>query len=118
MKILSIFERIWSWPYRFIFVSFMVVTVATALAPKVVGAMNMGDLSIVALIGLALVAAARDRRTLVVAGMIGLPAIVIRLATSARPDSPAENSAVLFFSALFFISWSGSSCAISTPGPG
>ena len=89
-------------PYRNIFVAMLVVLVAEALAPNIIGVVHVADLLVMGLIIAALVEAIRDRRHAVVALALGLPAIIARLVASALPDSPGLNGAVLVLSAAFF----------------
>jgi hypothetical protein len=102
MKEKAILARVSNYPYRFVFVTLMAVILLEALIPDLVGALHAADIMVITVIGVALMTAIRDRKQAVIAMALGLPAIVIRLATSALPDSPAQNRAVLFFSALFF----------------
>lgn len=107
MKIHKRSDRRTGHPYRNIFVAMLVVILAQALAPDLLGVFNVGDLAIAGLILAALVETVRERRNAVVALVLGLPAILTRLVAAFRPDSPGQNGAVLVLSALFigFLIW-------------
>ncbi len=88
--------------YRNIFVAMLVVILAEALAPNLIGTFKVGDFLIVALILAALAQSLHDRHGAVWAVLLGLPAVIARVVAAVRPDSPIQNSVVLFLSALFF----------------
>jgi hypothetical protein len=98
-KILGRFRRR---PYRNIFVALLAVIIADALAPNLIGAFNVSDLMIAALIVAALVHTVRERSHVMVALALGLPAIIARVVAAVRPDSALQNNAVLFLSTVFF----------------
>jgi len=102
MTTTTILQRFQRRPYRNIFVSLLAVIVADALAPNLIGTLNVSDLMIAALIVAALVQTVRVRGHAVVALALGLPAIISRLVAAVRPDSTVQNNAVLVFSAVFF----------------
>ncbi len=94
-------------PYRNIFMALVVVTAVDALAPDVVGGTAVSDLLLVAILAAALFETIRTRRHAVVAGLLGGPAVIARLAAPFRGDSPGWNGAVIFLTAAFigFLIW-------------
>ncbi len=95
-------DRLRSHPYRNIFVALLLMIVANALAPNLIGFLHVGDLLITGLMFTALLVTLRERRDVAIALVLGGAAIIARLTAAVRPDSPLQNGAVLFFSAVFF----------------
>jgi hypothetical protein len=86
-------------PFRNIFLALTVVILAGAVAPNLVGIVQVSDLVIAGLILAALFETVRARRNVVIGLLIGMPAIFVRVVASVRPDSQAQNSLVLILSA-------------------
>jgi len=108
MEIPSKIDRFRQHPYRNIFLAMLVVIFVEALAPNLVGRLRVADLGVSALMIAVLVEAVRQRRHPVIALVLGLPAIITRVAVSMLPNTPALDGAVLVLNALFFgfVIWS------------
>jgi hypothetical protein len=101
------FESLRARPYRNIFMALVVVTAVDALAPNVIGGTAVSDVLLVAILAAALFETIRTRRHAVVAGLLGGPAVIARLAAPFQGDSPGWNGAVIFLTAAFmgFLIW-------------
>jgi voltage-gated potassium channel len=89
-------------PYRNIFVTLMVVIFVDAALPNAFARGRFADLMLTAILLAALVETVRSRRNAIWALALGLPAIAARLLAAFREDTPAQNTTVLFFTAVFF----------------
>ncbi len=94
-------------PYRNIFVALMAVTLFDALAPVTLARGLFADLMFAAILLAALIETVRSRHNGLWALALGLPAIGVRLLAAFREDTVAQNSAVLFLTAVFigFLIW-------------
>jgi len=108
MKILnSILSAYRERPYRNIFSALMAVILVDALAPNVLVRGRFADLMFAAILLAALIETVRSRRNGLWALALGLPAIGVRLLAAFRVDSMAQNTTVLFLTAVFigFLIW-------------
>jgi hypothetical protein len=94
-------------PYRNIFVALMTVIFAGAVAPDTFFSGRISDLVFAAVLLAALIETVRSRHNGLWALALGLPAIGARLLAAFRDDTMAQNTTVLFFSAVFigFLIW-------------
>jgi hypothetical protein len=90
-------------PYRNIFFALIAAVLIDALAPNSAVRGLFGDLMLVAILVVALTETVRSRHNAIWAFVFGIPAIAARLISAFRPDTTAENTATLTFSALFFL---------------
>jgi hypothetical protein len=102
MKNPSLVDKVRNRPYQFVFMALMVAILAEAIVPDLLGAMHAADIMVVLVISVALMTAIQERKQAVIALVLGVPAILLRLTTSAIPDNAVRNRAILMFSALFF----------------
>ena len=98
----SLLEAYRERPYRNIFLALMAIILIDALAPNAFARGRFADLMVAALLLAALVETVRSRHNAIWALVLGLPAIVVRVIAAFRPDTTAQNAAVLGFSILFF----------------
>ena len=99
----SILEAYRERPYRNIFVALIAVILIDALAPNAIARGRFSDLMVAAILFAALVETVRLRHNAIWALVLGLPAVVVRVIAAYRPDTTAQNTAVLGFTAVFFV---------------
>jgi hypothetical protein len=85
----------------------MTVILVDALAPNALARGRFADLLLAAILLAALIETLRSRHNGFWALVLGLPAIAARLLAAFRNDTPAQNTTVLFFTAVFigFLIW-------------
>jgi hypothetical protein len=98
----SILEAYREQPYRNIFAALVVIIVADALIPAAAPRGRFSDFVLAAVLLAALVEIVRTRRNAVWAAVLGLPAILLRVASAFVADSPFISTATLALSAVFF----------------
>jgi hypothetical protein len=99
----SLLEAYRERPYRNIFVALIAVILIDALAPNTFARGRFSDLMVAAVLIAALVETVRLRHNAILALVLGLPAIMVRVIAAYRPDTMAQNTAVLGFTAVFFV---------------
>ena len=99
----SLLEAYSERPYRNIFVALMAIILVDALVPNAVARGRFSDLMVAAVLIAALVETIRLRRNAIWALVLGLPAVVARIIAAFLPDSMMGNTAVLGFTAVFFV---------------
>jgi hypothetical protein len=94
-------------PYRNIFIALAVVILIDALAPNYSARGQFADLMLAVVLVAALVETVRARRNVVVALVLGLPAIILRVIGAFRADSTAMNTTLVTVTTLFlgFLIW-------------
>ena len=94
-------------PYRNIFLLLMATILIDAIAPNTVARGRFADLMLAAVLLIALIETVRSRHNAIWALALGLPAILSRIIAAFLPDQMAQNTAVLFLSAIFmgFLIW-------------
>ena len=103
MNILNSIQRAYrERPYRNIFVTLMAVILIDAVAPNAFARGRFSDLMLAAILLAALIETVRSRHHGLWALVLGLPAIGARVLAAFRDDTPAQNTTVLFFTAVFF----------------
>jgi len=90
-------------PYRNIFVALIAVILVDALAPNAFSRGRLADLMVAAVLLAALFETVRSRHNAVWAMALGVPAVVVRVIAAFRPDTTAQNTTVLGFTAVFFV---------------
>ncbi len=99
----SLLEAYREKPYRNIFVALIVVIFVDALVPNAVARGRFSDLMVAAVLIAALVETVRLRRNAIWALVLGLPAVAARIIAAFLPDSMMTNTAILGFTAVFFV---------------
>jgi hypothetical protein len=94
-------------PYRNIFIALATVILIDALAPNYPERGQFADLMLAVVLVAALVETVRARRNVLVALVLGLPAVVLRVVSIFAPDSRTMNTTVATVTAAFlgFLSW-------------
>jgi hypothetical protein len=103
----SIFEAYRERPYRNIFAALVVIILVDALAPNAIARGRFSDLMLAFVLVAALVETVRSRRNVIVALILGLPAIALRVVAAFTQDSMPMNTTVVTLTALFigFLIW-------------
>ncbi len=99
----SLFEAYRERPYRNIFVALIAVILVDALAPNAFARGRLADLMVAAVLIAALVETVRLRHNAIWALVLGLPAVAVRVIAAFRPDTMAQNTAVLSLTSVFFV---------------
>jgi len=99
----SLLEAYRERPYRNIFFALIVVVFIDALAPNTIARGRFSDLMVVAVLIAALIETVRLRHNAIWALVLGLPAVAARIIAAFLPDSMMRNTAVLGFTAVFFV---------------
>ncbi len=99
----SLLEAYRERPYRNIFFALIAVILIDALAPNTFARGRFSDLMVAAVLFAALVETVRSRHNAIWALILGLPAVAARFIAAFLPDSMMMNTAVLSFTAVFFV---------------
>jgi hypothetical protein len=99
----SLLEAYSERPYRNIFAALVVVILVDALVPNALARGRFSDLMVAAVLFAALVETVRLRHNAIWALVLGLPAVAVRVIAAFRPDTMAQNTAVLSLTSVFFV---------------
>jgi hypothetical protein len=99
----SLLEAYRERPYRNIFLALIAVILVDALVPNAVARGRFSDLMVAAVLIAALVETVRLRHNAIWALVLGLPAVAARIIAAFLPDSMMRNTAILGFTAVFFV---------------
>jgi hypothetical protein len=94
-------------PYRNIFIALVAVILIDALAPNYSARGQFADLMLAVVLVAALVETVRARRNVIVALVLGLPAIILRTIAAFITDSKSMNTTLVTVTAVFigFLIW-------------
>lgn len=99
----SLLEAYRERPYLNIFIALIAVVLIDALAPNTIAGGRFSDLMLAAILIAALIQTVRMRHNSIWALVLGLPAVAARFVAAFLPDSMMRSTAVLGFTAVFFV---------------